>query len=96
MTIHVVAELVARSGREDELRALFAPFAEASAREPGCLEYTLMEDEARPGRFLTHERWESEDAMKAHLATDAIRALGAKLPDLLAQPLSITNCRRVA
>jgi ABC-type sugar transport system substrate-binding protein len=53
----VIAEIVSKKDKADELRALLVPFAETSAKEPGCLVYTLMEVIGEPGRFLTFERW---------------------------------------
>lgn len=39
-----------------------------SRREPGCLEYTFAADPVEPGRVVLFERWESQDALDAHLA----------------------------
>ena len=39
----VIAEIVSKKDKADDLRALLVPFAEQSAKEPGCLVYTLME-----------------------------------------------------
>ncbi len=52
----VIAEIVAKPGSADVLRALLVPFAEKSRTEPGCKLYTLLEVESEPGRFLTYER----------------------------------------
>jgi len=43
-----------------------------SRLEPGCLEYTFSADPIEPGRVLLFERWQSQDALDAHLA--ALRA----------------------
>jgi Antibiotic biosynthesis monooxygenase len=51
----VIAEIVSKKDKADDLRALLVPFAEKSAKEPGCLVYTLMEVISEPGRFLTFE-----------------------------------------
>ncbi len=48
----VIAEIVSKKDKADELRALLVPFAELSAKEPGCLVYTLMEVIGEPGRHL--------------------------------------------
>jgi hypothetical protein len=48
----VIAEIVSKKDKAGELRALLVPFAEKSAKEPGCLVYTLMEVIGKPGRFL--------------------------------------------
>jgi quinol monooxygenase YgiN len=43
-----------------------------SRAEAGCLEYTFAADPIDPGRVVLYERWESQDALDAHLA--AMRA----------------------
>ena len=59
----VIAEIVSKKEKADYLRALLVPFAELSAKEPGCLVYTLMEVIGEPGRFLTFERWTDKAAL---------------------------------
>ena len=61
----VIAEIVASKDKADELRALLVPYAEKSAKEPGCQKYVLMEVIAEPGRFLTYERWTNKAALDA-------------------------------
>jgi quinol monooxygenase YgiN len=40
----------------------------ASQAEAGCLDYVLSPDPLDPGRVRLFERWESKDALGAHLA----------------------------
>src|ERR1700722_4259197 len=63
---YVIAEIVAKPGSADALRALLVPFAEKSRNEPGCKLYTLLEVESEPGRFLTYERWTDKAALQVH------------------------------
>jgi quinol monooxygenase YgiN len=84
----VIAELVAKPDKADELRALLVPFAEKSAKEPGCLNYTLMEVIAEPGRFLTCERWTDKAALEGHMKTEDIKAIVPKLGPVLAKPFT--------
>ena len=65
----VVAEIVSTKEKADEVRALLVPYAEKSAKEPGCQKYVLMEVIAEPGRFLTYERWTNKAALDAHMVT---------------------------
>jgi quinol monooxygenase YgiN len=48
------------AGRVDMMRA--------SRAEPGCLEYTFAADPVEPNRVVLFERWESQEALDAHLA----------------------------
>ena len=66
---YVIAEIVAKPGSADALRALLVPFAEKSRNEPGCKLYTLLEVESEPGRFLTYERWTDKAALQVHMTT---------------------------
>ena len=84
----VIAEIVSKKEKADELRALLVPFAEKSAKEPGCLVYTLMEVISEPGRFLTFERWTDKAALDAHMVTPDIKAIVPKLEPVLAKPFT--------
>ena len=84
----VIAEIVSKNEKADELRALLVPFAEKSAKEPGCLVYTLMEVIGEPGRFLTFERWTDKAALDAHMVTPDIKAIVPKLEPVLAKPFT--------
>lgn len=44
----------------------------SSRGEQGCLEYTFAADPTEPGRVILYERWESQEALDAHLK--ALRA----------------------
>jgi quinol monooxygenase YgiN len=39
-----------------------------SRREDGCLEYVFSADPLEAGRVVLYERWESKEALGAHLA----------------------------
>ena len=69
----VIAEIVSKKDKADELRALMVPFAEIAAKEPGCLTYTLLEVIGEPGRILTFERWKDKAALDAHMVTPGDR-----------------------
>jgi quinol monooxygenase YgiN len=84
----VIAEILSKKDKADELRALLVPFAETSAKEPGCLVYTLMEVIGEPGRFLTFERWKDKAALDAHMVTPDIKAIVPKLDPVLAKPFT--------
>jgi len=84
----VIAEIVSTKEKADELRALLVPYAEKSAKEPGCLKYVLMEVIAEPGRFLTYERWTNKAALDAHMVTPDIKEIVPKLQPILAKPVT--------
>jgi quinol monooxygenase YgiN len=90
----VIAEIVSKKDKADDLRALLVPFAELSAKEPGCLVYTLMEVIGEPGRFLTFERWTDKAALGVHMTTPHIKEIVPKLEPVLAnRSLSFSSTR---
>lgn len=48
------------------------PMMSSSRSENGCLDYAFMADPIEPGIVRLYERWESSDALAAHL--QAMRA----------------------
>lgn len=91
----VVGRLVARCGQETALREALIALSEASRREPGCLNYDLHVDRDDPGRFLIYENWVSEAALDAHFNLPHSRAFAARVPALLAMPLSIERLTEI-
>jgi quinol monooxygenase YgiN len=73
--------------RRDEFIADRVESMRTSRAEPGCIAYAFMADPIETGRVLLFERWESKDALAAHLtalrsaprpASD-IKILGAEI-----------------
>ena len=84
----VIAELVAKPERANDLRNILVPFVEGARKEPGCEHYTLLEDRQTPGRFLTYEIWTDEAAITAHMRTPQIKAAGEQLAGILTKPFT--------
>jgi quinol monooxygenase YgiN len=55
------------AAREAFLAGMVAGMTTSQA-EPGCLDYVLSPDPIDPGRVRLFERWESKEALGAHLA----------------------------
>lgn len=87
-SLYVIAEIVAKPDKADELRALLVPFVEKARAEPGCQHYTLLEVQSEPGRFLTFETWADKAAIDAHMKTPHIQEIGPKLTPILAKPFT--------
>lgn len=58
------------AGREEAMRI--------SRSEPGCHDYVFSADPLEPGIVRLYERWESQEALDAHL--QALRAREASAP----------------
>lgn len=78
----VVAEVRAKPGRENELRAATLPLVAEVRREPNNLLYFLHEDREAPGHFIFYEIFASRADFEAHNATAHVQAWFAKLPEL--------------
>jgi len=52
----------------DEFLASRLEMMRTSRAERGCIEYTFSADPLDAGRVVLYERWESQDALDAHLA----------------------------
>jgi len=72
--LRVIAELVAKPGSADDLRNVLVPFARGSRKEPGCLQYVLLEVKGEPGRFMTYEVWSDRPALDAHMTDSRDRS----------------------
>lgn len=95
-TITVIAVLKAKPGKEAALRAELLNLVEITRQEPGCINYDLHVSSENPGHFAFHENWASKEQLADHLARPHLVALGAKGPELFAEPPSITTWDRIA
>ena len=86
--LYVIAEIVAKPEKADELRKLLVPFVESSRKEPGCKSYALLEVQGEPGRFLTFESWTDKPSIDAHMVTPQMKEIGPKLGDILGKPFT--------
>ncbi|MFY9970450.1 MAG: putative quinol monooxygenase [Roseiarcus sp.] len=91
--IRVVVMLAAKPGRRDELIAAFEDVAQTVRREAGCIEYAAFVDatgvgpfqaKVGPDRCIILEKWESAEALNAHVAQPHMAAYNKKTKDLIA------------
>ena len=80
--VNVVAILVARPGKAEELRALLAGMVNPSRAEQGNLQYNLWRDKADLGRFVIEERYLDDAAAAAHHASPHYKNYLSKINDL--------------
>lgn len=81
-SVNVVAILVARPGKAEELHALLAGMVSPSRAEPGNLQYNLWRDKADLGRFAIEERYLDDAAATAHHASPHYKSYLSKINDL--------------
>ena len=91
--LHVIVTMQIKEGRMQEFLAACAELRPLVLSEPGCHAYEFTRDVVslfspeqpiEPNRITLLERWESVEALKAHLETAHMRAAGARMKDLRA------------
>ena len=87
--LRVVAEIVAKPGSEDGIRAALSTLAVATRDEAGCLAYEVFESDAAAGTFFTIETWRSPEDMAAHLQTEHLAAAFAAADGHVSVPPAI-------
>lgn len=92
----VVAYIIAKPGMEDATRHALMALIEPTQQEDGCILYHLHEHTDKPGTFVFYESWKSKEALDQHLATPYLKALMARVPELLAEPPQILTLTRIA
>ena len=80
--VNVVAILVARPGKAEELRALLTGMVRPSRAEPGNSQYNLWRDKGDLERFVIEERYLDDAAAAAHHATPHYKNYLLKINDL--------------
>jgi quinol monooxygenase YgiN len=78
----VVAQVRAKPGKEDALRAATLPLIVLVRGDPKNLVYFLQEDRTRPGHFIFYEIFASQADFEAHNAMPYVQEWFAKLHEL--------------
>lgn len=92
----IVGRLRAKPGRGAELKQALMPVVAASRQEPGCVNYDLHVDAADPDSFVLYENWTDQAALDRHFKQPHSTALAARLPELLASPLTMERLTEVS
>jgi len=91
--IHVLAVITAKPGMRESILKLFRANVPNVLAEQGCIEYGATVDAESglstqtkygPDVFVVVEKWESVDALKAHIAAPHMAAYAAKVKDMVA------------
>ncbi len=91
--IHVIAALSTAPGRRNDLLALFAKLSPTVHAEEGCMEYGTAIDRATPFGEMQEpirddvvvviEKWESMEALQAHLAAPHMVEFRSKTSEIV-------------
>jgi len=86
-SLRVIARLVAKSGRAEELKELLGGLIAPTRAEQGCIMYVLLRNKEKPEEFTFVEEWTDEAALARHLATPHLQHAISRFDDLLGEPL---------
>ncbi len=88
--IIVMAKLVAKPGKENEVKYAIKALIGPTRKEAGCVSYNFYQGAVNRAIFLSHEIWASHEMFTKHLETPYIRALQEAGEDLLVGGLEVT------
>ncbi|BBO84677.1 quinol monooxygenase [Desulfosarcina ovata subsp. sediminis] len=89
--IHVIASILVKAGKADEFLEMFKANVPSVKAEPGCIAYMptidvdagLPPQDLDPDRVVIIEKWESLDALHAHLKAPHMLAYRERTRDLV-------------
>jgi quinol monooxygenase YgiN len=92
----VVAEVQAKPGKEEALKAALMELIAPTRREEGCVQYDLHVHTTVPGRFVFYENWTSAETLARHADSAHLKALAGKLGELATAPPRVETYTRIA
>jgi len=81
--VRVVARAIAKSDRVSQVKTIIQTLMEYSQREPGCLQYYVLQNREDPTDFTTVEEWIDQEFLEAHFQTPHFKTAIAQLNGLL-------------
>jgi quinol monooxygenase YgiN len=87
--IIVNAKIFAKENMADKVVETAQPLIKGTRAEAGCIEYNFYNAVEDKNLLLVAEKWESIDALKAHLEMPHFVQFGEDVGDLLAADLEI-------
>ncbi|MDJ0831277.1 MAG: putative quinol monooxygenase [Desulfobacterales bacterium] len=69
----IVANIKAKSGKIDRVKAELEKLIPITRAEAGCLNYDLHQDNENPAHFLFYENWESRELWQAHMGNQHLQ-----------------------
>lgn len=78
----IIAEVRAKPGKTEELRAATLPLIALVRSDPRNLVYFFQEDRETPGHFVFYEVFATKEDFEAHNSMPYVTQWFAKLPDL--------------
>jgi (4S)-4-hydroxy-5-phosphonooxypentane-2,3-dione isomerase len=87
----VIVEFGLAPGSRPAFRPLMDANAIASAKEPGCRRFDVVEPTGDPDRIVLYEIYDDRAAFEAHLATPHFKAFDAEAGPMIARRSIVTG-----
>ena len=84
----VAGEVIVEEGAIDSARDAVRTMEEETRKEDGCLTYAFSTDINSPTTVRVFERWESQQALSAHMKTPHMAAFGATIAKIKPKSMS--------
>ena len=94
-TVHVIARVRAKAGKEEALKTALSALVTTSRRELACFQYDLLQSITDPKEFCFVERWETQQALDQHAASEHVKRAGEQIVDLVEGPPDIQRFQLV-
>jgi quinol monooxygenase YgiN len=88
-TVHVIARVRAKAGKEDALKTALSALVVPSRRELACHQYDLLQSTTDPREFCFVERWDTQQGLDRHAASEHVKRAGDQIADLVETPPDI-------
>jgi quinol monooxygenase YgiN len=87
----IIAEVHAKSGKREDLRAATLPLIHLVRSDPKNLVYFFQEDRENPGHFIFYEVFATKEDFEAHNNMPYVKEWFAKLPELAESGVKTTK-----
>lgn len=95
--VTVIAQFLAKPGREAALRSKLMRMIAPTRAEAGCVSYDLHANPANPAQFVFAENWKNEAVLDAHMKTPHfVKLITNGTPALLAGPYTVVKGRTLS
>ncbi len=94
--IRVVARIIAKAGKENEVKSVLSGIVKPTHQESGCLHYELLQNHSDSAEFVLVEEWESQTALDNHSSASHTKTAEAKMESLIETPPDVRFYRTIA
>lgn len=88
-SVRVIATVVAKEGKSEDLANLLRSLINPTRAEPGCHRYELWRNRDNSNEFRFVEEWASPEALDTHFGTPHIKNALSRLPEVIVGELDL-------